>query len=262
MSLGIIKVVQMNEASSSGVSIGKVSPERRGEPTSNKTAWVVVGTSASTVEVAEGWELGSGSDGDGVTGSVIIKGTCSLDPGVRVVSIEEDSVGRAGPVVFRFKNFPLESRAGGTVGGVRNHRFFTSSLPSTRAILFRFCWYKAIASGFPRNVGNAIFGLIVVDGSSAESLVWSSFVLFFIAWIRSFTTRFASSYGYESVGYESDSGWGGVNNTGYVLKNGVGKSIDIIWRLLKIYLKLKYDLLELNKHNIYIFQISILTAVG
>ena len=55
----------------------------------------MVGASASTVEVAEGWEKGSGSDGDGETSSVIMKGTCSLDPGVRVVSIEEDSVGRA-----------------------------------------------------------------------------------------------------------------------------------------------------------------------
>ena len=147
-----------------------------------------------------------GGDDDGETGSVIIKGTCSLDPGVRVVSIEEDSVGRAGPVDFRFKNFPLESRAGGTLGGLRDLRFFTSSWPGTRATLFRFCWYRAIASGFPRNVRNAIFGLYVVDGCSAGSLVCSSFVLFFIALIISITARFASANGDESVGDESDSG--------------------------------------------------------
>ena len=96
MSLGIIKVVQMNEASSSGVGIGKVSPVRRIEPTSNTTSWVVVGASASTVEVAEGWEIGSWSGGDSETGSLIIKTTCSLDLGVRVVSIEEDSVRKGG----------------------------------------------------------------------------------------------------------------------------------------------------------------------
>ena len=61
----------------------------------------MVGASASTVEVAEGWEIGYGSNGDGETGSVIMKGTCSLDPGVRVVFIEEDSVGRAGLVEFK-----------------------------------------------------------------------------------------------------------------------------------------------------------------
>ena len=58
MSLGIIKVVQMNEASLSGVGIGKVSPVRRGELTFNTTALVVVGASASTVEEVEGWEIG------------------------------------------------------------------------------------------------------------------------------------------------------------------------------------------------------------
>ena len=224
----------MNEASSSGVEIGKVSPVRRGEPTSNTTGWVVVGASPSTVEVAEGWEIGSGSGGDGETGSIIIKETCSLDPGVRVVSIEEDSVGRAGTVEFKWENFPLESRTGGTVGGFRLLRFFTSSWPGTRATLFRFCWYYAIASGFPRNVGNAIFSFFVVDRSSAGSLVCSSFVLFFIARIISFTARFAFANGDKSVGDEFDSGWGGVNNTGYVLKNGVGNSIDKIRRLLKI----------------------------
>ena len=166
----------------------------------------MVGASASTVEVAEGWEIGSGSDVDGETGSVIMKGTCSLDPGVRVVSIEEDSVGRAGPVDFRFKNFPFASRTGGTLGGLRDLRFFTSSWPGTRATHFRFCWYRAIANGFPRNVGNAIFGPFVVDGSSAGSLVCSSFDLFFIARIRSFTARFASANGDESVGDQSNSG--------------------------------------------------------
>ena len=165
MSFGIIKVVQINEESSSGVGIGKVNPVKRGEPTSNTTAGVVVGASASTVEEAEGWEIGSGSGGDGETGSVIMNGTCLLDPGCRVVSIKEDSVGRAGAVDFRFKNFPFASRAGGTLGGLRDLRFFTSSWPGTRATLFRFCWYRAIASVFPRNIGNAIFGLFVVDGS-------------------------------------------------------------------------------------------------
>ena len=166
----------------------------------------MVGASASTVEEAEGWEIGSGSGGDGETGSVIINKTCSLDPGFRVVSIEEDSVGRAGPVEFKWENFPLKYRTGGTLGGLRDLRFFTSSWPGTRATFFRFCWYRAIASGFPRNVGNAIFGLFVVDGSSAGSLVCSLFVLFFIARIRSFTARFASANGDESVGDESNSG--------------------------------------------------------
>ena len=87
----------------------------------------MVGLSASTVEVAEGWEIGSGSGGDGETGYFIIKETCLLDPGVRVVSIKEDSVGRAGPVEFKWENFPLESRTGGTLGGLRLLRFFTSS---------------------------------------------------------------------------------------------------------------------------------------
>ena len=141
----------------------------------------MVGASASTVEEAEGWEIGSGSDGDGETGSFIMKGTCSLDPGVRVVSIEKDSVGRAGPVEFKWENFLLESRTGGMLGYLRDLRFFTLSWPGIRATLFRFCWYRAIASGFPRNVGNAIFALFVVDGSSARSLVCSSFVLVFIA---------------------------------------------------------------------------------
>ena len=149
MSLGIIKVVQMNEASSSGVGIGKVSPVRRRETTFNTTAWVVVGASASTVEVAEGWEIGSGSGGDGETGSLIIKGTCSLDLGVRVVSIEEDSVGRAGPVDFRIKNFCLESRAGGTLGGLRDLRFFTSSWPGTRATLVLFAGIGPMQAAFP-----------------------------------------------------------------------------------------------------------------
>ena len=155
----------------------------------------MVGASASTVEVAEGWEIGSGSDGDGETGSIIMKGTCSLDPGIRIVTIEEDSVGRAGAVVFRFKNFPFASRTGGTLGGLRDLCFFTSSWPGTRSTLFSFCWYRAIASGFPRNVGNAIFGLFVVDGSSTGSHVCSSFVVFFIARFRSFTARFASVTG-------------------------------------------------------------------
>ena len=126
-----------DEASSSGVGIKIVSPVRRGESKSNKTAWVAVGTSASTVEVAEGWEIGSGLVGDdGETNSVIIKGTCSLDPGDRVGSIEADSVGKAGPVDFKWENCPLESRTGGTVGGMRRLRIFTSSWPGTCATFF------------------------------------------------------------------------------------------------------------------------------
>ena len=138
----------MNEASSSGVGIDKVSPVRRGKPTSNTTAWVVVSASASTVEVAEGWEIGFGSDGDGEKGSVIMKRTCSLDPGVRVVSIEEDSVGTAGAVVFRFKNLPFASRAKGTLDGLRDLCFFTSRWPGTRATFFVFAGIGPLQAAF------------------------------------------------------------------------------------------------------------------
>ena len=194
----------------------------------------MIGASASRVEEAKGWEIGSGSDGIGETGCVIIKGPCLLDPGVRVVSIEEDSVKRAGAVVIRFKYFPFASRAEGTLGGLRNLCVFTSSWPGIRATFFRFCWYKAIASGFPWNVGYAIFERLVVYRSSVESLVCNSFVLFFIARVRSVTARFAFANNDESIGDESYSGLGGVNNTWYVLKNKVGKFIDIIKWLLKI----------------------------
>ena len=112
----------------------------------------------------------------------------------------------AGAVVYIFKNFYFALRAGGTLGGLRDLRFFTSSWPGTRATLFRFRCYMAIASGFSRNVGNPIFGLFVVDGSSAESLDSSSFVWFIIARIRSFTARCAYANGDESVGDESDTG--------------------------------------------------------
>ena len=222
MSFGIIKVIHMNEASSSGVGIGKVSPVKRGEPTSNTTAWVAGDASASAVEVAVGWGFGSVFDGEaGETVSVMIGKTCSLDPSVRVVSIKEDSIGRAGAVVIRCKNFSVASRAGGTVGGLRDLCVFTSTWPGTRATLLRFCLYRAIASGFPLNVGNAILGFFIVDGCSAGTLVCNSFVLFVIAWISSLIARFASANKDESVGDESDCGWGGVNNTGYVLENGI-----------------------------------------
>ena len=78
----------MNKASSSGVGIGKVSPVRRSKPTFNTTACVAVGKSALTDEVAAGWGLDSVIISDaGKPGSVMIEGTCSLGPGVRVVSI-------------------------------------------------------------------------------------------------------------------------------------------------------------------------------
>ena len=240
VSLGIIKVVQMNEASSLGVGIGNVSPVKRGEPTSNTIAWVAVGASASAVEVAVVWEFGSVFDvAAGETGSVMIGVTCSFDPGVWVISIEEDSVGRAVAIVFKFKNFPFASRAGNTVGGLRDLRFFTSTWPGTRATLLRFCWYRAIASGFPWNVGNAIFKFFVVDGGSAGTLVCNSFVLFFIAWISSLIARFASANKDKSVCNVFDGGWGGVNNTEYMLENRINESIDVIRRLLKIKFKIK-----------------------
>ena len=46
--------MQINEVSLSGVGIEKVSPVRWGKSTSNKTAWIAIGTSPLTVEVAEG----------------------------------------------------------------------------------------------------------------------------------------------------------------------------------------------------------------
>ena len=86
----------MNEASLSGFNIVKVSPVKGGKSTYNATACVAVGISASTVEIAKGWEIGFGFGGnDNKTGSVIIKGTCLLDSGVLVVSIKKDLVGRA-----------------------------------------------------------------------------------------------------------------------------------------------------------------------
>ena len=79
----------MNEASSSSVGIGNESLVRRGESTSNTTAWVTVGESALKVEVAESWGFDSVFNGDaGETGSVMIDQTCSLGPGVWVVYIE------------------------------------------------------------------------------------------------------------------------------------------------------------------------------
>ena len=118
----------------------------------------------------------------------------------------------AGPVDFKSENFPVESRTGGTVLGLRLVRFFNSSWLGTRDTLFRFCWYRAIASGVIRNVGNAIFGRFVVDRSLAGSLVCSSFVLLISARIRSFTVRFGSANGDKSVCDVSDSGCGEVNN--------------------------------------------------
>ena len=166
----------------------------------------MVGASASTVKVAEGWEIGSESGGDGETGSSIIKETCLLDPGVQVVSIEEDSVGRAGPVEFKWGNFSLNLAPDARLGAFGFFASLPRVSPASAPLLFRFCWYRAIASGFPQNVGKAIFALFVGDDSSAGSLVCSSFVLFFIGRIRLFTARFAFANGDESVGDESDSG--------------------------------------------------------
>ena len=219
VSFNIIKVVHMNEPSTSGVGIGTVSPVKRGEPTSNTTAWVAGDASASAVEVAVGWGFGSLFDGEaGETVSVMIGKTCSLDPSVRVVSIKEDSIGRAGTIVFKCKNFPVASCTGGTVGGLRDLRFFTSTWPGTRVTLLRFCWYRAIANGFPRNVGNATFERFVVDGGSAGTLVCNSFVLFFIAWISSLIARYASLNGDDWFGDESDGGWGGLIIPGTCLR--------------------------------------------
>ena len=167
--------------------------------------------------------------------------TCSLElvvPGIRVVSIEETSVWGAKGIVIGGPNFPFASRAGNTVGSFRKFAFFDSTLAGTRATLFRFCWYSAIASGLPRNVGNAYFGLCFVVRGSTGALVSNTFVLFFIAWISSSILWFVSANKDKSVGNDSDSGWGKVDNTWYVLKDVVDTAIGGILRHLNIKFKL------------------------
>ena len=103
---------------------------------------------------------------------------------------------------------------------------------------FRFCWYSAIASGLPRNVGNASFGFFVVVNGSTGALVSNTLVLIFIARISSSILWFASATKYKSVGNDSDSGWGGVDNSGYMLQDVADLDIGRISRLLKIKLKI------------------------
>ena len=193
----------------------KVSPVRYGESTSNTTS---VGAAAST------------------TGSVIIGLTCSLElvvPGVRVVSIEETSVWGARGIVIGGTKFPFASRAGGTVGSFRDFGFFDSTWAGPRVTLFRFGWYSAIASGMPRNVGNASFGLFFVVRGSTGALLSNTFVLFWISWISSSILWFDSTNVDKSVGNDFDSGRSGVNNTGYMLQDVADKAIGGIRRLIQ-----------------------------
>ena len=96
--------------------------------------------------------------------------------------------------------------------------FFTTSWPYTRATRFRVCWYRAIASGFPRYVGNVIFILMVINKVAAVSMLCSLCVMFHIVLISLFSAKFVFAHGDESVVNESDCGCGEVNNTWYVLK--------------------------------------------
>ena len=78
----------MKETSSSGEGIGKRSPLYRAVLASMKTTGVSEDASTragATVSV-------TCSAAAGVTGSAMMAGTCSLEAGVRVGSVDEDSV--------------------------------------------------------------------------------------------------------------------------------------------------------------------------
>lgn len=115
--------------------------------------------------------------------SVTIGLSCSLKLvvlGVRVVSIEETSVGEGYGVVIGGTNFSFASRGTGTVGSFRDFRLIDSTLVGTRATLFRFGLYSAIARGLPRFIEIASFGLFVDVTGSTNALVFNTFVLFLI----------------------------------------------------------------------------------
>ena len=137
------------------------------------------------------------------------EGTCSLKAGVRVGSVDEDSVGRVGVVELGWENFPRLSLVGNTLGTFRGRRFFGSA-GGCLASLLRFgccCWYRAIASGLPRNDGNGNFGLFVdVEEGWTSALVSNSLVELCIISNSSFIACSSGAKRDESIGDESECG--------------------------------------------------------
>ena len=145
-----------------------------------------------------------------------------------------------GTVELGVMNFPSLSLEGNTFASIRGFPFFGSAWVGCRASLLRFgfCRYSSIASGLPLNFGSWVFAFFL--GGWVGAIVSNSLVLFCNTWIRSAIIWSSSANGDESVGDESDCGWGGVDNTGYMLNDFSSDAIRTInWRFLKIKLERK-----------------------